>query len=196
MNDRYVFDHIAILVPSLERSLAVLSAGNYPVEAIEVLEQEGTREVYLGQNSKGSLLLIQPTHSSWFLPYIKQHGFGIHHVAIDVPSLVDFCESLEGKGWFMHTASAYGMERLRTVYLVQPASRLMIEVQIPPRDVSQLEGRFVSQLVVPIQNDGDRETLNNLDVAELRPTNGQSWSFCIGDRVWDVNDLIGEPRRT
>ncbi|MFZ2960980.1 MAG: VOC family protein [Candidatus Ozemobacteraceae bacterium] len=189
LNDRYIFDHVAILVPSLERSLGVLRSGKYPVEPIEVLEQQGTREVYLGQSSKGSLLLIQPTHSPWFLPHVERHGFGIHHVAIDVPSIVDFCESLENKGWFLHTASAFGMKRFQTVYLVQPASRLMIEVQLPSREVGRLEETFVNQVSVPIRTDDETKTLDHLHIEELRPSKNQDWTFRIGDREWSVNDL-------
>jgi hypothetical protein len=56
-----ILDHIAFVVPSLERALQALGTVRFAVGEPQAYPSEGTRELYVGDPDQvGRLLLMQP----------------------------------------------------------------------------------------------------------------------------------------
>lgn len=195
MNSKVALSHVTLLVPSLEDSRALLPSDLYRLWNIDAFEEKidgGSREFYVGpaDYAKGMLLFVQGTTSRWFANFVAQFGYGLHHVAIDVPSVVDYCERMNQSGWYLHVGSAYALQKSNCVYLVRPGFSVIIEVQQRDDDIER--EYFVSNVVVGVNNDADKAAVEALGIAEFTAEINAQTRFKIGDKEWLVDDLVGE----
>ena len=121
------FDHVALLVSSLGRAAARLSALGLEADAVAEFPGEGTREQYFGDLERpGRVLLLEPLGSGG--PYARalhKRGPGLHHLALRVPGLDRYLAALSG--WLLHphslTSRAGG-----TLWLARPGVSALVEV--------------------------------------------------------------------
>ncbi|MEO0651161.1 MAG: VOC family protein [Planctomycetota bacterium] len=119
-------DHIALVVPRLEETLARLQLAPECVGPVESFPSEGTREVYLGQGA-GKLLLLEPIGSDGtYARWVAKRGFGLHHVALHTADLSAMVQGL--RGWLLHPKSLETHTRSRTVWLARPGVPALVEL--------------------------------------------------------------------
>lgn len=184
--------HVAVVVPSLENSLKILSP-KYHVGNIETFHEKDdgkTLEAYVGSGlmQSGQLLLIEPLESKWFLQFVSEFGFGLHHVAINVTSLVDYCNFLYQKGWYLHTSSVFGYQNLHTIYLVRPGIPLIIEVQ-QQKIVERAENRFISEILLQVKDAREESCITSLGIAELFPVRNKRSLLKMDNKEWDIAEI-------
>src|ERR1044071_1670066 len=93
-------NHVAFLVDSIEMVLEENIFDPGAIGEIEEFPSEGTRELYIGQSDQmGKLLLMQANGPGPYQDALNKRGTGLHHIAIDVPSIDDFVATLSGSGW-------------------------------------------------------------------------------------------------
>jgi len=119
-------DHVALLVRSLEQTLERLAETGLAVGEIESFPSEGTREVYLGQDLPGRLLLLEATGPGPYQRALEKRGPGLHHVAIEVPDLEAF--AADPRGWLLHPHSLENQERASTLWFARPGVGTLLEV--------------------------------------------------------------------
>jgi methylmalonyl-CoA/ethylmalonyl-CoA epimerase len=121
-------DHVALLVRSLERTLAHLAPLGLPTGPIEDFPGEGTREVYLGADDQpGRLLLLQALGTDG--PYTRalaKRGPGLHHVAFTVADARAFVGA--HPGWLLLPHSLDSHSGSRTLWLGRPGVGTLVEV--------------------------------------------------------------------
>ena len=122
-------DHVAILVPNAEQVVQQLTARGLPAKGltpgeIESFPSEGTRECYLGADGRlGRLLLMEATSNQG--PYARalaKRGPGLHHVALTVPDLDLFLNSVTG--WLLVPGCVSSLARTKTAWLAGTACTL------------------------------------------------------------------------
>jgi hypothetical protein len=185
--------HVTLLVPSLEASRARLPADLYRLWNIDTFDEKvdgESREFYVGpaDYAKGMLLFVQGTTSRWFANFAARFGYGLHHVAIDVPNVVEYCERMNETGWYLHVGSAYALQKLKCVYLLRPNFPVIIEVQHQEEPVER--GYFVEEIVVGVNNESDKEAVEALGIAEFKAELNAQTRFKIGNEEWLVDDLV------
>lgn len=75
--------HIAFLVESAHDSAKKLEQKGFPVGPAESFEGEGTLEIYVGDPSHTSLLLLmQAEGDGAYKRALQKRGPGLHHIAI------------------------------------------------------------------------------------------------------------------
>lgn len=122
-------NHVAILVPSVNKALKFLSKFNFEIGQINEFESEGTREVYVGGNCSNTLLLMEAIKDGPYKRALEKRGPGLHHLAIDVENLENFISKISGSGWLLHPMSLQTIKNSKTVYLARPGFPALIEVQ-------------------------------------------------------------------
>lgn len=102
-----ILSHIALLVPSVDKSAAYLTALGYVCGPAEEFESDGTKEVYVGdyQNQTGLLLLLQAIGDGPYKRAWQKRGPSLHHIALDVLDLNEFVTGARGAGWQLHPVS-------------------------------------------------------------------------------------------
>lgn len=124
-----ILNHVAILVESIEAVLERDQFKALPSGEIEEFPAEGTRELYIGLNNQlGKLLLMQPNGPGPYQSAMLKRGPGLHHIAIDVLSVVDFVNELSGSGWLLHPKSIELFQKINQVWLCRPGIPLLVEV--------------------------------------------------------------------
>ena len=121
--------HVAILVPSVRRAADHLSQFGFEIGKEEEWDGEGTKEIYIERNKANSLLLMEPVKSGAYQRAMEKRGPGIHHLAIDVPDVEAYIQTLENSGWLLHPSSIRIMKKIRVAYLARPRFPALIEVQ-------------------------------------------------------------------
>ena len=126
-----LFDHVALVVPSLEKALEALGDVPFPVGEPQSFPSEGTREVYVGApDATGRLLLMQPLGTTG--PYrraLDRRGAGLHHLSLitnDLDALLSQCESL---GWSRHAVCDETVAQSRTGWMYSPGVGTLLELQ-------------------------------------------------------------------
>lgn len=123
-------NHIAFLVRSAEVSAEVLRRNGIHAGPPQDFEGEGTREIYAGGEELSSrILLMQAIGEGPYKSALVKRGPGLHHIAVDVPSLDEFLSGIASSGWLLHPASVKTMSASRTAYLARPGMPMLIEVQ-------------------------------------------------------------------
>lgn len=81
-----VLNHVALLVPSVQKASAFLTPLGFMINAAAEWEGEGTLEIYVGdlKNQMANLLLMEPVKEGAYTRAMKKRGPGLHHLAIDV----------------------------------------------------------------------------------------------------------------
>jgi catechol 2,3-dioxygenase-like lactoylglutathione lyase family enzyme len=81
-----MIDHLALLVPSVERAAAVLARlGVGAIGAKDVFPGEGTAEIYVGAPERGArLLLMEAIGPGPYRRALEKRGPGLHHLALVV----------------------------------------------------------------------------------------------------------------
>ena len=112
-------NHVAILNSSvLDTAKSLGFHGDYS-SSIEIFEE--TRELYIGEQNLGArLLLMEPATKGHYLSALTRRGPGLHHVAINVPHIQSFVQSLEGSGWLLLPVSLRTWSDIQQVWLARP----------------------------------------------------------------------------
>lgn len=127
--------HLGVLVPSVFQSAERFQSEGFWVGEIQEYPQEGTREVYIGEEEqRGRLLLMEAVSEGPYWNAWKKRGTGIHHLAIGVSNVKTFLQGLEGSGWFLHLRSLKTIPQGGTAWLVRPGYPLI--------EVYQMEGKW------------------------------------------------------
>ncbi len=153
-----LLNHVALVVEKIETEVAALDVAVALHGAIEHFPREGTRELYVGDDSlSGRLLLIQPVSAGPYQRALQLRGAGLHHLAIDVPDLDRFLHAIPDDGWQLHPHSFETLSRMRVAWLKRSGHPL-IEVQeasCPPPT-----GGFIERVEFPFADYRLLEQLN------------------------------------
>jgi methylmalonyl-CoA/ethylmalonyl-CoA epimerase len=182
-------NHVALLVPSVKKSAAVLAAYRFPIGPAEEWEGEGTLEVYVGDQSakSGLLLLMEPVKEGAYARAMQKRGPGLHHLAVDVLDLGGFIDGLSGSGWLLHPKSLKTIKDTQTAYLARPGTPMLIEVQ--EREAPANKPGFVQNIGMPLSA-RDARMLGALGLGQVLPSSsGDLWIQMDGIRV-DFRDLL------
>lgn len=129
-----LINHIALLVPSVEKAADYLQPFGFKIGPAEQWEGEGTLEIYVGdtKSERATLLLMEPVKEGAYTRAMKKRGPGLHHIAIDVLNLDSYIDGLSSSGWLLHPRSLHTMKETRTAYLARPGMPTLIELQERP----------------------------------------------------------------
>ena len=144
------FDHIALLVTDLEKTLETLNP-DWHFGKIDTFPAEGTKEIYIGPpNATGKLLLIEPIGAGPYQNALEKRGAGLHHIAINVPDCRAYADKIAGSGWYLHPSSLTTFHTYQTIWFARPATPLLIEVaqRKPLAQSDQVD--FISKIEVPL----------------------------------------------
>jgi len=174
-------DHVAILVPNAGQVVQQLTAKGLPAKGlapgeIESFPSEGTRECYVGADARlGRLLVMEATSDKG--PYARalaKRGPGLHHVALTVPDLDLFLNSVTG--WLLVPGCVSSLARTKTAWLARPGVGTLLEVT---QHETPMEG--VPLLSVEVPASGQERLLTGLSVEGLSASaDDQAW-IVVGD---------------
>lgn len=146
-----VLNHVAFLVNKIELVLEINNFGTESTGEIEEFPSEGTRELYIGQNSQmGKLLLMEANGPGPYQNALNKRGEGLHHIAIDVTSTKDFVSNMVGSGWFLHSKSLELYLDSKQVWLSRPGVPVLIEVN-EKKVLSVESDYFIEELNFPFE---------------------------------------------
>lgn len=140
--------HVAILVRSVRRAAEYLKGFGFEIGDEEDWDGEGTREIYVARDKENSLLLMEPVKSGAYQRALNKRGPGLHHLAIDVPDLDSYLQSIAGSGWLLHPISVKTIKKNQTAYLARPGFPALIEVQ-EQKKLSH-GALFVDKVMLPV----------------------------------------------
>lgn len=122
--------HTALLVRSAEKAAVYFKEQGYTVNETEIFEGTNTKEIYIGDISKESslVLLMEPSGEGPYKRALNKRGESLHHLGLNVESLSEYCKVLGKAGWLLHVYSLESIPKLKTVYLVRPNIPVILEV--------------------------------------------------------------------
>lgn len=173
MTQKVVFDHIALLVSSVENSASVFGKWNYKVGAVDRFKE--TNEIYIADHVRGRILFMEPAGPGSYQMALAERGPGIHHIAINVLDIEKFISGLQGSGWYLHTHSLHMLKESKTAYLARPAFPL-IEVQeyAEPEFARRAAlSAFVTKIEIPLGK-APSQLFTSLGVTELVASQDQN----------------------
>lgn len=181
---------MALLVRSARKAAAVCEPWGWELGPVEDFPSEGTREIYVGPpGSDGLLLLMEALGPGPYRRAREKRGPGLHHVAVNVPSIDDFVASLAGTGWLLHPASLRTLAQRKTVYLARPGLAALVEVQqVGKRAPSARRRSFVTEVVIEGER-GHQRLLDALGVRGLRLAKKGAAALVIAGKRVAVADL-------
>ncbi|MGE0171342.1 MAG: VOC family protein [Oligoflexales bacterium] len=181
-------NHVAILVRSVRKSAQYLSQFGFEIGEEEIWDGEGTREIYVERSRSNSLLLMEPIRPGAYQRALDKRGPGLHHLAIDVPDVLAFVDSLAGSGWLLHLSSLKSLSRVQTIYLARPGVPTLIEVS--QRDSIEDRPRFVQRISI----DWDANILRLMESVGLgdivKSGQGDLTALVLGDHTVTLKDLL------
>lgn len=121
--------HVAILVPSVRKAADFLKPHGFQIGKEETWDGEGTKEIYVELGKANALLLMEPIKSGAYQRAMDKRGPGLHHLAVDVLSLNEFLQSIDGGEWSLHPASEKTVKEIGTAWLYRKGFPALIEVQ-------------------------------------------------------------------
>ena len=184
-------NHVAILVPSVNRAAEVLKPLGFTIGPAETWEGEGTLEIYVGnrETHTGHLLLMEPQKAGAYRRALDKRGAGLHHIAIDVLDLESFIGEIAGSGWLLHPRSLCTIRDSRTAYLARPGVPMLIEVQ--ERKMFTDKPSFVTGLGLALPDVGSK-LIAAIGLAEvIQHTKHDPWLLAADHRI-SIADLAGE----
>lgn len=179
--------HVAILVPSVGRAADHLRQFGFQVGKEETWEGEGTREIYVERDKANSLLLMEPAKPGAYQRAMEKRGPGIHHLAIDVPDLEDYIQSIENSGWFLHPSSIRIMKRARVVYLTRPGFPALIEVQ--EQNEENNSSAFVETVTLQMEN-SLAHLIEHVGLADIIHPSKKETELSLAGRIVRLQDLL------
>lgn len=185
-----VFDHVALLVDSIERCLGNLTAIDAPVGKTGEFPSEGTKEVYVGkQESPGRLLFIEVLGDGPYRRAMQRRGPGLHHIGLQVADIEDYVAGLSGTGWLLHPSSLATIKRSHTAWLARPGVPVLLEVYQLSEGVEQRAGvPFVNGLEIP-EPEGREGILKVLGIPVLSPSPDRATWITIDGHRYDSREL-------
>lgn len=146
-----VLNHIAILVESIESTLAEKSFSNELLGPIEEFPSEGTRELYVGHgNQMGRLLFMQAIGDGPYKSALEKRGPGLHHIAIDVEDIDLFVDQLAGSGWCLHPKSLKFYKESKMIFLCRSGTPILIEIN--ERKLFKEDSFYIEHIEFPFSN--------------------------------------------
>lgn len=144
-----VLNHVALLVPSVEKSAEYLRRFPFTIGPSEKWDGEGTLEIYVGDaaSQMGRLLLMEPIKEGVYTRAMQKRGPGLHHIAIDVLNIEHLIDELSGSGWLLHPKSIKTLKQTQTAWLSRPGIPALIEVQ--QREQLKESPLLISELMIP-----------------------------------------------
>jgi len=186
-----VLNHVALLLPSVEKASAFLSPLGFKINSAAEWEGEGTLEIYVGdlQNQMANLLLMEPVKDGAYTHAMKKRGPGLHHVAIDVLDMGSFIESIAGSGWLLHPKSLKMIQQSKTAYLARPGMPTLIEVQ--QRESLSRHLPLVEEIRLPNLSARDLQMFQALGLHQISHLPGQDKiEFILAGKVINFSSLI------
>ena len=166
-------NHIALLVPSVDKAAEIARQAGLPVGPIEEFEGEGTREVYVGEPSHSTLLLLlEPIKEGAYSRAMSKRGPGLHHIAIDVLDVDEFAHGLSRTGWLLHPESLHTLKKTKTIWLARPGVPMLVEVQ--QRKSLEAKPLFIQRMNMPLDKTSLR-LFEALGVDQIISTGKEHW---------------------
>lgn len=185
------FDHVALLVHSVSKSAAVLSNLGYAVGALQEFPNEGTREIYVGDDyAWGRLLLIEAMSEGPYARALSKRGPGLHHIALNVSHLEKFIHGLSGSGWYLHPSSLKSIRDSKTAWLTRPGIPMLVEVFATNHSVQNSNDTlFVSSVEIPL-SDHKPGLLAALCTAHIQPSGDSEVWLTIENTRSPLSEII------
>lgn len=141
--------HVAVLVRSAARAAEKLKALGIFTGQEETYENGRVKEIYAGSYETNSALalLVEPVSRQAYTRAFKKRGYGLHHIAVNVPELDAYIDGLYDSGWLLHPWSAEALRSAGTAYLCRPGVGFVIEAQ---RQACDGKPRLVEKLAMPL----------------------------------------------
>lgn len=141
--------HTALLLRSVDEGAAYFEKQGYFINETEVFDGTNTKEIYTGDHSKESslILLMEPSGDGPYKRALNKRGESLHHLGLDVENLNQYCKELGKAGWLLHAHSLESIPKLQTAYLVRPKVPVMLEVH--ERVQENLYPSLLSKIVFP-----------------------------------------------
>lgn len=186
--NRTTFNHLAILVRSVDRAAKVLAELGYPIGPREEWDGEGTAEIYVGSKDQAAkLLLMEPVKPGAYSRAMEKRGPGLHHVAVDVRDLEEFVTGLSGSGWYLHPKSLRTIRSGQTAWLARPGTGMLIEVQ--QREDLADAAPFITGIDVPL-TPKERGMVAALGIEQLRASDDDESWLVVGKHRINLADLL------
>ncbi len=166
-----VLNHVALLVPSIEKSAAYLRGFPFIIGPSEKWDGEGTVEIYVGDadSQMGRMLLMEPIKEGAYTRAMQKRGPGLHHIAIDVLNIEHFIDELSGSGWLLHPKSIKTLKQTQTAWLSRPGIPALIEVQ--QRELLKEIPLLISELMIPGLTTQGLQLFAKLGLTQIKNTN-------------------------
>lgn len=142
-----MLSHVAILVKSVDCSVAYLREFGFPIGIKETWDGEGTAEIYVGGEGSATLLLMEPIAEGAYTRAMSKRGPGLHHIGIDVEDVTQFVDEILGSGWLLHPHSLRSFAKTKTIWLTRPGVASLIEVH--ERSTNDARA-FISKIEMPM----------------------------------------------
>lgn len=148
MMSESILSHVALLVPSVDKSAAYLSALGYKCSKAEIFESEGTKEIYVGnyQENSGLILLLEAVGEGPYKKAMNKRGPSLHHIAIDVLDMNDFLTNAKKVGWKLHPIS-----NSKTAWLFFKGMPLL---EVHEKKILSNKPTQISEIQFPFKNEG------------------------------------------
>lgn len=184
-------NHVALLVRSAKGAAAICSQSGYDLGPVEDFPSEGTREIYVGSPAtEGLLLLMEAIGDGPYRNALKKRGPGLHHIAVHVPSVLDYVTGLASSGWLLHPMSLHMLTDRKTVYLARPGLRALIEVKETNEGLASGQS-FITEVHLEGAPDHQR-LLDALGVPGLRLAGKEGAAIVIGGRCIALGALSSD----
>lgn len=189
----FTLNHLALLVPSVDRSAGFLQTKGFQPGEAQLFDGEGTKEIYIGdtRNERGLLLLMEPTKEGSYRRALNKRGPGVHHIAIDVPNLDDFLRDLAGTGWLALPHTVPDLADTKTIWLSRPGFPALIEAQ-ERDDMTARPQALITSLEIPAFATYTL-LIGALRLAELNASPDERFWLTCGSRRLGVHDICRPP---
>ncbi len=142
-------NHIAFLVTSAKRSSYYFEKLGLVATPIEIYDDEGTREIYIGDETTLSrVLLLEAFRDGPYKKALKKRGTGLHHVAIETTDMPGYIQSLETAGWTIHPKYKDSYVKNNLAYLFKKDVPFLIEL-FPQRN-KHIQQTLVKEINIPV----------------------------------------------
>jgi hypothetical protein len=181
------FNHIALLVSSVERASLRFRELGHPIGPTELWDSEGTKEIYIGDaNQSGRVLLMEPTKPGSYQNALNKRGASLHHLAIDVLDLEKIISDLAGTGWLFHPNSTNTIKKSRTAWFSRPGIPTLIEVQ---ERVSFSTAPFFVTGVGMKLTPKEKQMMDALGLQDLVSPDSSGFSVSFGQSLLRLADI-------
>lgn len=189
LSQKSVLNHVALLVPSVEKSAEYLRRQNFTIGPTERWDGEGTLEIYVSDSASpmGRLLLMEPIKEGAYTRAMEKRGPGLHHIAIDVLNVEHFIDELSGSGWLLHPTSIKTLKQTQTAWLSRPGIPTLIEVQ--QREQLSEATLLVSELFIPGLNTSNLPLFSRLGLNQVKMTDKAELVLIMNGTVISFKNL-------